>query len=79
MKQYKGYYIDEVVFNSTEEIDSFLKAQAIQAYKVACEYFAETHTIEAALFCDEKAQYLVNNFGMDWDEIAALEDEAMAA
>lgn len=79
MKQYKGYYIDNVIFNSAAEIDSFRKSQAIQAYKVACEYFSETHTVEAALFCDKKAQYLADNFGMDWEEIDAIEAEAMAA
>lgn len=72
MKKYRGYYIDGVVFNSKEEIDEFAKAQAIRTYKAACEHFTECPSVEAALFCDEKAQYLVENFGMDWDEIEAM-------
>lgn len=30
MKQYKGYYIDHVIFNSTAEIDAFIKKQAVE-------------------------------------------------
>lgn len=29
MKQYKGYYIDGVIFNTEEDIDKFVKQQAI--------------------------------------------------
>lgn len=76
MKQYKGYYIDNVIFNNEAEIDAFLEKQAIDAYKLACELFAERPTIENSIYCDEKAERLVNQFGYTWDQIEALEIDA---
>lgn len=31
MKNYKGYYIDKVIFNNEKEIDDFMKDNAINA------------------------------------------------
>lgn len=73
MKQYKGYYIDKVIFNNEKEVDAFLEKQAIDAYKTACELFSIHSTIENSLFCNEKAEYLVNNFGYTWEQIEELE------
>lgn len=77
MKQYKGYYIDNVIFNSTEEIDSFLEKQAVDAYKMACKLFAEHRTIGNSITCDEKAERLVNQFGYTWEQVEEIEIEAM--
>ena len=32
MKNYKGYYIDKVVFNNEAEIDAFIKKQAVDRF-----------------------------------------------
>ena len=79
MKQYKGLYIDNVVFNSEAEVDEHLKALAIESYKTAVKAFCEHTDMEHSLYADQKAAYLVNQFGMDWDEVEAIELEAMAA
>ena len=75
MRQYKGYYIDKVFFNNEKDIDSFLEKQAVDAYKMACKLFAELRTIENSIYCDEKAERLVNQFGYSWEQVEALEIE----
>ena len=79
MKQYKGYYIDKVIFNNEKEIEAFLEKQAIEAYKTACKIFASHSTMENSIYCDEKAQILVNNFGYTWEQIEQLEIQAYTA
>lgn len=77
MKQYKGYYIDKVIFNSKEDIDDFLKEQAIKAYRVAVEIFAIHPDLEHSLLCDETAEALVNEFGYTWEQVEAIEIETL--
>lgn len=77
MKQYKGYYIDKVIFNNEKEIDTFLEKQAVDAYKMACKLFAETRTMSSSMLCDEKAERLVNEFDYTWEQVEQLEIEAM--
>lgn len=79
MKQYKGLYIDGTIFTSKEEIDNFLKEQAIRSYKIAVQAFCDHRDIEHSLYADEQAERLNKQFGMDWDEIEAIEIEAMQA
>ena len=69
---YKGYEIDGSIFKTKEDVDNFLRQQAVNAYKIACQLFDECHTVVNALHCDEKAEILVNNFGYTWDEVEAL-------
>ena len=73
MKNYKGYYIDKVIFNSKADIDQFLKDQAVEAYKKAVEYFTTHPTMEASLYCHSKAEILVNQCGYTWEQVEALE------
>ena len=35
--------------------------------------------MEAGVYCSEKAEYLVNNFGYTWEAVEALEVEAITA
>lgn len=79
MKNYKGYYIDKVIFNSTADIDQFLKDQAVEAYKIAVEYFSTHPTMEASIYCDSKAEVLVNQFGYTWEQVEALEIATLEA
>ena len=79
MKQYKGLYIDGVIFTSKEDIDNFLKEQAIRSYKIAVKLFCRNTSIEASIYADQKAEYLNTQFGMDWEEIEAIEIEVMKA
>ena len=77
MKNYKGYYIDGVHFTSKEDINKFLEAQAINAYKVALKLFASRGTMEASIYASEKADRLVKEFGYTWEAIEALECEVL--
>ena len=79
MKQYKGYYIDGVVFSSKKDIDIFLKNQAVSAYRKAVEYFANHSTMEASIYCDDKARNLVDNFGFTYQEVEDIEIETLKA
>ena len=73
MTQYKGYYIDKVIFNSKADVDEFIKTQAIKAYEIAVEYFGTHPTMEASIYCDSKAETLVNEFGFTWKQVEELE------
>ena len=76
MKQYKGYYIDNVIFSSEREIDIFLEKREVQSYKDACELFAHQPTIPMATYCDEIAVRLVEQFGYTWEQVEELEAAA---
>ena len=77
MRQYKGYYIDKVIFNNEDEIDDFIKSEAIRAHKKAVELFVNHPTIENSIYCDDKAEILVNQFGFTWEQIEELEIQVM--
>lgn len=77
MKQYKGYYIDKVIFNNEQDIDEFIKTQAIEAYKKSVKMFVMHSTMEYSVYCDEKAERLVKQFGFTPSEVEAIEIEVM--
>lgn len=77
MKQYRGYYIDKVIFNNEKEIDEFIKSEAIRSYKMAVELFVNNSTMENSIYCDEKAERLVNQFGFTWEQVEELEISTM--
>lgn len=77
MKQYRGYYIDNVIFNNEQEIDDFIKSEAIRSYKQAVEMFVNHSTLERSILCDERAERLVTQFGFTWEQIEELEIETM--
>lgn len=79
MKNYKGYYIDKVIFNNEKEIDDFLKVNAINAYRQAVELFAIHSTMENSIYCDERAEILVNKFGFTWEDVEELEIRTLKA
>lgn len=73
MTQYRGYYIDNVIFSSKADIDEFVKEQAIRAYKTACRLFYESPSMERSTYCYELAERLHKVFGFTWDQIEAME------
>lgn len=77
MTKYKGYYIDNVHFNSKHDIDKFLEKQALEAFKNACWLFNRRLDMESSIIANEKAEYLVKNFGYTWDRIEAIEIETL--
>lgn len=77
MRQYKGYYIDKVIFNNEDEIDEFIKSEAIRAYKQSVELFVNQSTMGNSIYCDDKAEILVNQFGFTWEQIEELEIQVM--
>lgn len=80
MKQYKGYYIDHIYFNNEAEIDNFIKAQAIDRYKMMCKMFArDDASMALSILMSEQADKLHNQFGMDYNEIEAIEIEVFKA
>lgn len=79
MKQYKGYYIDNVIYHNEKEIDEHIKEYAINAYKIAVELFCKEKSLEYAMYVNEKAENLVNNFGYTWEQVEELEIKFMTA
>lgn len=79
MKQYRGYYIDKVVFNTKEEIDEHIKTQAVKSYRAAIRYFLEHTSMEASIQAGLKAEYLNTQCGMSWSEIEEIEIMEMGA
>lgn len=73
MRQYKGYFIDKVIFNNEAEIDAFIKKQTIEKYQRLCRMFAKDSCMELIAMmtpCEEK---LHNEFGLSYEEIEQLE------
>lgn len=79
MKQYKGYFIDEVIFNSELEIDAFIKKQTIDKYQQLCRMFAENSCMELISMMQPYEDKLHDEFGFSYEEIEQLEIEAYAA
>lgn len=78
MTQYRGYYIDNDVFFSKADIDNFIKSQAVEKFIKLNKYFSEHLTMEASVACTEQAKILHDSFGFSWEEIEAMEIEAIA-
>lgn len=79
MKQHKGYYIDHIHFHSEADIDAFVKQQAVDRYKMMCRRFANNSTMELCVIMSEQADKLHNLFGMEYNEIEAIEAEVFQA
>ena len=79
MKKYKGYYIDNVIFNNEAEIDDFIKKQEVDRYIKLNIIFLSCGTIEAADACSEQAFRLYNEFGLSLEEIEAFEMKAVTS
>lgn len=78
MKQYKGYYIDNVIFNNESEIDKHIENKAVEAYMIAVKLFMKECNIEYSMYVNEKAENLVNNFGYTWEQVEELEIKFMS-
>lgn len=79
MKQYKGYYIDNIYFNNKQDIDNHIEKMAVEAYKTACRLFDRDRSMEASMYADDKAEFLVKHFGYTWEQIEAIEIETFKA
>ena len=81
MKQYKGYYIDGVAFNSKAEIDEFIKAQNIkrmnQFNRMMLKATTPARMMAANAEANKVARYLHDYCGMSWAEIEDAEIEGM--
>ncbi len=79
MKQYRGYYIDHIYFNSKNEIDAFIRERSIRSYKKSVEMFCREASVELSAIMADKADILVRECGLTWYEIEAIEIEVMEA
>lgn len=81
MKQYRGYYIDGICFNSEAEIDAHIKVQNIKRMNRFNRMMREAKTsarmMAASIEADKAARYLHDYCGMSWAEIEAAEIEGM--
>lgn len=78
MKQYKGYFIDHVIFNNEKEIDAFLKKQTIEKYQTLCKMFGNKACMELIEIMTPYEERLHNEFGLSYEEIEQLEIQAYA-
>lgn len=79
MKQYKGYYIDKVIFNNEAEIDAFIKKQTIEHYQQLCRMIATRASFELVALMTPYETKLHYEYGLTYEEIEQLEIEAYAA
>ena len=79
MKQYKGYYIDHIHFNSESEIDDFIKQQEVNLFIRYNKSFASNPTMEASIVCSDQADRLHNIFGFSYEELEEIENAVFAA
>lgn len=79
MTQYRGYYIDHNFFHSKSDIDNFIKKQNINTYKMMCRRFNENSTMELNKLMVEKADWLHKFCGVSYEELEAIEIEAITA
>lgn len=79
MKQYKGYYLDNVIFNSEREIEAFIKKNMIEQYKMLCEMFAKDSCMELIEMIHPYEEKLHKEFGLSYEEIEQIEIEAYSA
>lgn len=70
MIQYMGYS-----FNNREEVETYLKNSAVNAYERAIALFNQNPTMEAECYCSEKAEILVNRFGFTWEQVEKIEND----
>lgn len=74
MTQYKGYYIDNVTFSSTKEIDIFIKENIIkhlielQSLMFSGRYTAK-EKIKIAREMTDQEKILHDEYEMTWEEI----------
>lgn len=78
MKQYKGYYIDKVIFQNEKEIDDFIKSETIKKYQQLCKMFAQDSCMELIDMMIPYSDRLHNEFCLSYEEIEQLEIEAIA-
>ncbi len=78
MKNYKGYYIDNVYFHNEAEIDAFVEKQAVNRFITLNKIFSNLGTMEASIACDKQAEYLHKVFGYSWEKLEELEIKAFA-
>ncbi len=80
--KYKGYYIEKESangFHCKEEVDHFLREQAVNAYITSVQMFASHPTMECSIYSAEKADRLVKGFGFTWEQVEAIEIETLKA
>lgn len=60
-------------FNNHQELEAALKASKIEEYKKYSKMFADHPTMELSSLLSDLADTLNKRFGLDWNEIEALE------
>jgi hypothetical protein len=73
MTQYKGYYIDHICFNCKADIDAFIKELEIARYKKLAIMFSNHPTMEVSAAMSDLSLVLVNQYGLTWEQVEALE------
>lgn len=73
MTKYKGYYIDHIYFNCKADIDAFIKELEIARYKKLAIMFANHPSMEINAAMSDLSLVLVNQYGLTWEQVEALE------
>lgn len=79
MTTYRGYTIDNITFNSKADIDNFVEAQAVEAFRIAIRLFHRDMSMETSVYADSKAKYLMREFGYTPDQIEEIELSELTA
>lgn len=82
MIKYRGYYIEPVSangFHSKEEIDEFIKKQAIERYKTYCRLFSRRPSVELSVIMANHADYMHRSCSISHADIEDIEIEVFSA
>lgn len=60
-------------FKNYDDMNAWNKAGHIEEYKTLANLFANNPSMEISSMMNDRAQVLVNHFGMTWEEIESLE------
>ena len=77
MKSYRGYFIDNIVFDSKEEVDRFIKHSLVSQLKKLGRMFVKESDPESLMVISNRmseiAKQLHDDCGMSWDAIEEVE------
>lgn len=76
MKQYKGYYIDNVIFHNEKEVDNFIREKAILHYTMLNQIFKKEMSFESSVMCSDYEIYMHDTLGFSFEELEAIEAAA---
>lgn len=72
MTNYKGYYIDGVIYSNKQDVDNQILKNRLNQLKLAVREFERFPCYETAGYLSDKQEQLVKLHGYEWEEVENL-------